>query len=178
MTNPYDHQEGGSHYKGMAIQPMQFSMANGLDACTHTAIKYLVRKKGDKAKRAEDLRKAIHCIQLLAEHEGIELEAREATPADPVPYIGPDRRKAAEPAATVNDHLTVADADGWIKWEGGECPVPYGTRVDVEYRSGARAMGIRALVLKMTGSIATHWQHINWPGDIVAYRLSKEASHG
>ena len=69
----YTTQVGGDHYKCMAIQPMQFSMANGLDACTHTAIKYLVRKKGDKAKRAEDLRKAIHCIQLLAEHEGVTL---------------------------------------------------------------------------------------------------------
>ena len=90
MTNPYARQEGGSHYVGMAIQPMQFSMANGLDACTHTAIKYLVRKKGDKAKRAEDLRKAIHCIQLLAQHEGIELG--EAAQSSSAPYIGPDRR--------------------------------------------------------------------------------------
>lgn len=86
----YERQEGGRHYVGMAIQPMQFSMANGLDACTHTAIKYLVRKKGDKAKRAEDLRKAIHCIQLLAQHEGIELG--EAVQSAAVPYIGPDRR--------------------------------------------------------------------------------------
>jgi len=90
MTNPYDTQVGGDHYKGMAIQPMQFSMANGLDACTHTAIKYLVRKKGDKNKRAEDLRKAIHCIQLLAQHEGIELG--ESAQSSSVPYIGPDRR--------------------------------------------------------------------------------------
>ena len=90
MTNPYDTQVGGDHYKGMAIQPMQFSMANGLDACTHTAIKYLVRKKGDKNKRAEDLRKAIHCIQLLAQHEGIELG--EAAQPSAAPYIGPDRR--------------------------------------------------------------------------------------
>ena len=86
----YERQEGGRHYVGMAIQPMQFSMANGLDACTHTAIKYLVRKKGDKAKRAEDLRKAIHCIQLLAQHEGIELG--DAVQPSSVPYIGPDRR--------------------------------------------------------------------------------------
>ena len=90
MTNPYDTQVGGDHYKGMAIQPMQFSMANGLDACTHTAIKYLVRKKGDKNKRAEDLRKAIHCIQLLAQHEGI--EPGDAVQPSSVPYIGPDRR--------------------------------------------------------------------------------------
>lgn len=26
--------------------------------------------------------------------------------------------------------------DGWIEWEGGECPVPRGTRVDIEFRNG------------------------------------------
>ena len=117
MTKPYERQEGGSHYVGMAIQPMQFSMANGLDACTHTAIKYLVRKKGDKAKRAEDLRKAIHCIQLLALHEGIELD--DAVQPAAVPNICTCRRYAAEPAATVNDSLMVAggqlDRVGYVK---------------------------------------------------------------
>jgi hypothetical protein len=97
MTTAYDTQVGGDHYKGMAIQPMQFSMANGLDACTHTAIKYLVRKKGGKAKRAEDLRKAIHCIQLLAQHEGLELG--EAVQSAAVPYIGPDRRACGDELA-------------------------------------------------------------------------------
>jgi len=80
-------QVGGAHYKGMAIQPMQFALANGLDMATASVIKYVVRKKGDKAKRAEDLKKAIHCIQLLAEHEGIALEERESA----VPYICPER---------------------------------------------------------------------------------------
>lgn len=66
-------QIAGEHYLSMAIQPMEFSLANGLDAATHSAIKYLVRKKGDKHQREQDLRKAIHCIQLLAQHEGIDL---------------------------------------------------------------------------------------------------------
>ena len=111
----------------------------------------------------ETLDKAIYLKRAIAEID-----------AQAVPYIGPDRRKT-----TCKDHLPVgdADADGWIKWEGGECPVPYGTRIDVEYRSGARAMDIRALVRKLTGHTATHWEHINGSSDIVAYRLSKEASH-
>jgi hypothetical protein len=70
---PYDTQEGGTHYKDMAIQPMAFCMANRLDFATSNVIKYVTRRKGDKDKRAEDLRKAIHCIQILAAHEGIEL---------------------------------------------------------------------------------------------------------
>jgi len=167
----YSVQVGGDHYRAMAIQPMQFSMANGLDACTHTAIKYLVRKKGDKAQRAEDLRKAIHCIQLLAQHEGIEL-GDTVQPAS-APYIGPDRRKAAEPATTKQS--SVADADGWIKWEGGECPVAHGTLVDVRHRSGFEAMRCRAGMLYAT---RLHWLNEGSDADIIAYRLSKEASHG
>lgn len=57
-------QIGGDHYKGLGIQPMEYSVANGLNACAHTAIKYITRKKGDKAKRLEDLDKAIHSIEL------------------------------------------------------------------------------------------------------------------
>ena len=66
-------QVGGNHYKEMQIQPMTFCMANNFDYATSNVIKYVTRKKGDQAKRKEDLNKAIHCIQLLAEHEGITL---------------------------------------------------------------------------------------------------------
>jgi hypothetical protein len=66
-------QIAGDHYTKLAIQPMEFALKNNLDFATSNAIKYLVRRKGDAAKRAEDLRKAIHCIQILAEHEGVNL---------------------------------------------------------------------------------------------------------
>lgn len=56
-------QSGGSHYKKMAIQPMRFSMENGLDACQHTAIKYIARFR-DKG-GIDDLEKAKHTIDLL-----------------------------------------------------------------------------------------------------------------
>lgn len=60
-------QIGGSHYKDMAIQPMEYSMLNKLDACQHTAIKYVTRfrEKGG----IQDLRKAIHVIEMLIEFE-------------------------------------------------------------------------------------------------------------
>lgn len=62
-----DTQVGGGHYKGMKIQPMEYSMANGLDACQHTAIKYIsrFRQKGG----IQDLEKAKHCIDMLIEFE-------------------------------------------------------------------------------------------------------------
>ena len=62
-----DTQVGGSHYKDMAIQPMEYSMANQLDACQHTAIKYITRfrEKGG----IQDLEKAKHVIDMLIEFE-------------------------------------------------------------------------------------------------------------
>lgn len=71
-TIPENTQIGGSHYKGLAIQPMRYSMKNGLNACQHTAIKYVTRYK-DKG-GIEDLKKAIHCIELLIQYEQEEEE--------------------------------------------------------------------------------------------------------
>lgn len=65
--SPLDTQVAGSHYKGMKIQPMEFSMANALNACQHSAIKYVSRKKGGKEQIIEDRRKAIHCIEMEIE---------------------------------------------------------------------------------------------------------------
>lgn len=62
-----DTQIGGDHYKSMPIQPMEYSMANKLDACQHTAIKYITRfrEKGG----IQDLEKAKHVIDMLIEFE-------------------------------------------------------------------------------------------------------------
>ncbi len=57
---------------------MQYSMANGLDACQHTIIKYVTRfrEKGGIA----DLEKARHVIDML-----IELEMAKAKESAPAP---------------------------------------------------------------------------------------------
>jgi len=62
-----DRQEGGNHYKTMEIQPMDYSMANGMDACQHTAIKYISRHESKGGEK--DLRKAIHVIEMLIEYK-------------------------------------------------------------------------------------------------------------
>ena len=54
-----DTQVGGNHYTKLAIQPMRYSMKNGLDPLQHTIIKYVTRFR-DKA-GIEDLEKAKHC---------------------------------------------------------------------------------------------------------------------
>ena len=66
-----DVQVGGDHYKKLKIQPMEYSMANNLDACQHTAIKYITRFR-DKGGVA-DLEKAKHVIDMLIEFEQREL---------------------------------------------------------------------------------------------------------
>lgn len=60
-------QVGGDHYKNLPIQPMRYSMENGLDPCQHTIIKYVTRFR-DKGGIA-DLEKAKHCIDLLIQYE-------------------------------------------------------------------------------------------------------------
>lgn len=60
-----DTQEGGSHYKNLAIQPVEFITRNGIGFLEGNAIKYLVRHhhKGG----AEDIRKAMHYCQMILE---------------------------------------------------------------------------------------------------------------
>lgn len=55
----------GSHYKDMAIQPMEYSLANKLGYCEATAIKYISRWK--KKGGITDLDKAIHFLEILKE---------------------------------------------------------------------------------------------------------------
>jgi hypothetical protein len=41
--------------------------------------------------------------------------------------------------ATVKESLTIeADADGWIEWPGGECPVEDGPTYEIEFGDGER----------------------------------------
>ena len=55
----------------------------------------------------------------------------------------------------------------WIKWEGGDCPVPKQTGVEYETRTGSPGLGI-------AGDL--RWDYLNSGGDIVAYRVVKEAT--
>lgn len=60
-------QEGGSHYKDLAIQPVQYIHANGIPFMEGCVIKYVSRHRTKNG--AADLKKAAHFIQLLLELE-------------------------------------------------------------------------------------------------------------
>ena len=130
-------QSGGSHYKDLAIQPVEYIHANGIGYMEGNVIKYVTRwkQKGGVA----DLEKAKHYIELL-----IELEAnKEAVDAPKPAELG----------------------DGWIHWNGGECPVPARTRVDIRFRRGDDESNRIAEALEWGhGKLGCWW-------DIVAYRI-------
>ena len=58
-------QEGGNHYKGMAIQPVEYIYKNGIGYLEGNVIKYISRWKSKNG--VEDLEKAKHYIDLLIE---------------------------------------------------------------------------------------------------------------
>lgn len=63
--------------------------------------------------------------------------------------------------------MEMAKSGGWIKWEGGECPELHQTGVEYETRRGNLGLGV-------AGDL--RWEHLSFGGDIVAYRVVKEAT--
>lgn len=73
------------------------------------------------------------------------------------------RASSAQPAA--EPEPTEPDADGWIEWAGGECPIPVGTLVDAQYANGG-------LEKCFAGELRWDWQFDGkGGGDIVRYRV-------
>ncbi|CAB4124760.1 SaV-like [uncultured Caudovirales phage] len=67
MNDSLNTQVGGNHYTKLKIQPMDYSMANNLDPCQHTIIKYVTRFRDKNG--IEDLKKARHTLDMLIEFE-------------------------------------------------------------------------------------------------------------
>jgi len=60
-------QVGGSYYKDMKIQPIEFIHANKLDFLQGNVIKYVCRHKNKNGK--QDIEKAMHYLQLILDLE-------------------------------------------------------------------------------------------------------------
>lgn len=65
--DPLNSQIGGSHYTQFQIQPIEFISKNGIGYFEGNVIKYVCRHKFKNG--AEDIKKAIHYLQLLLELE-------------------------------------------------------------------------------------------------------------
>ena len=57
------------------------------------------------------------------------------------------------------------DADGWIEWKGGECPVDGNEIIDIRYPESREEFGAKAKFRR--------WNHWGGKRDIIAYRLHK-----
>ena len=94
-------------------------------------------------------------------------------------HIGGHRELSVEDFKQAREIIAKAEAtlaapqpadDGWIPWEGGECPVEVGTRVDVRYRDGWEGDGL---------AFMWRWHHATQESsdvkelDIIAYRVVK-----
>lgn len=63
IADALEHQEGGSHYKDMAIQPVEFIVANKIPYREANAIKYACRHSAKNG--IEDIKKAIHYLEMI-----------------------------------------------------------------------------------------------------------------
>lgn len=81
----------------------------------------------------QDLEKAKHYIELLIEMESKELKTIES------------------------------NNDGWIKWNGGECPVDLNLFVKAKLKNGK--------IMDARKAIEFNWDHCCSGSDIVAYRI-------
>ena len=102
-------QIGGSHYKDLEIQPVEYIHANGIGYMEGNVIKYITRWKAKGG--IADLEKAKHYIELL-----IELET--------------------EKQSVDAMEKTAESQSGWIEWNGGECPVDPVQKVEAMLRCG------------------------------------------
>ena len=62
-----DIQVGGDHYKDVAIQPVEYILANGIPFVEGSVIKYVSRWRAKGG--IQDLQKAKHFLDILIEHE-------------------------------------------------------------------------------------------------------------
>ena len=70
IESPKDTQVGGSHYKDQKIQVSDYIYENDLNWYQGNSIKYIsryTRKNSDTYIQIQDLKKAVHYIQLLIE---------------------------------------------------------------------------------------------------------------
>lgn len=65
QLNALDVQVGGDWYKNLAIQPAEYCQRNNLNMLESGVVKYVTRHRNKDGEK--DIRKAIHCLELLLE---------------------------------------------------------------------------------------------------------------
>lgn len=66
---------------------------------------------------------------------------------------------------------TLDDSNGWVEWNGGECPVAEGTLIDQRLRDGREYFGSKVGQFGNSTRPA-FWRHDGDRAEVVAYRFS------
>jgi len=125
MSNPYDTQVGGSHYKDMKIQPSEFINKNELQFAEGNAIKYICRH-GSKG-GLQDLEKAKHYIDMIIERDyedeskngsvdsGVDISYNDVDPSLTITL--PDSDDTPTGHGTLSDDVKISYADDELNSE-------------------------------------------------------------
>lgn len=149
----------------------------GHSGCGSDIIAYMVHKPEQAEPTA-----APTLDQLLQDWRNADDYAqRKQTEADEAAAMRDERwqavqARAGEMGVTVGRCESVVADDGWIEWEGGECPVSKGTFVDIRVRDGREELNLAANIItsgRSPDASCAFWQHDGVRGDIVAYRLAR-----
>lgn len=121
MTNALKIQEGGSHYKGMGIQPIEFCYVNRYDPAAFSTLKYVSRHRVKNGR--EDLLKGRHFVQLRRDLRRDNPSLFGFTAIDVIPvsdYIESNGLRGLEGAILADLHL----------WALGQTSLPDSTVAD------------------------------------------------
>ena len=99
-------QVGGSHYKDMVIQPVEFIEMNNLGFCVGNVIKYVCRYKSKNG--IEDLQKAKHYLEILIDIEKDKSEQVEIPLDEQSPTINDADVKTGQVKVEGKDYMS-----GW-----------------------------------------------------------------
>ena len=118
-------QQGGAHYKTLAIQPVEYINANNLSFFQGNVVKYTTRYKDKKG--AEDLKKAIHYLQMMLEFEYDIITDVSYKESPKVSYVVADKAKPSNPLKPWYPD----DSGEWIEYDGSGQPLDDGELVEV-----------------------------------------------
>lgn len=114
-------QEGGSHYKDMKIQPVEFIHANNIPFIEGCIIKYASRWRDKNG--ISDLRKIIHFAELLIELEtkSSSIEVKEPVDIDAFKEAWDREKGRMMPMVNGDDQPWYPDGSGeWVEVDPGQ----------------------------------------------------------
>lgn len=173
-------QYGGEHYKGKAIQPVEYAHANNLSFFQGNVVKYVTRYKDKKG--AEDIEKAVHYLQMILEFEyGVKTSFKKEEDISEQECVDYHQKLwkegTTQPQSQAGQekpwYPPVEDGGNpWIEWNKGYCPEMLDDLTIVQWLSENERLNKEFDCTEVIAK-ATDWTNFGYGHDIVAYRVVK-----